>query len=209
MRTLANPMILGKVIDVLGWNIRCYHAEIAYKEGVGCSASKCASSDGSQDMIVWHQDSGRINVDVEGNPRPRLSLKVAFYLTDTTDLDSLTMRVIPGSHLNNTLAFINYTQYQATTVASEASGAIPVRVKAGSAIFFDRRLWHAAPLGRNFSKTRKVVLYGFAHRWLQTKDPMRTSDILNHARCPVLRQLLGHIGTYNGLFSPGANDAPL
>jgi hypothetical protein len=38
------------------------------------------------DRLEWHQDSGRLNVDFESNPRPRISLKVGYFLTDTTEV---------------------------------------------------------------------------------------------------------------------------
>ncbi|GIT39249.1 MAG: hypothetical protein Ct9H300mP8_04450 [Gammaproteobacteria bacterium] len=29
--------------------------------------------------LGWHQDSGRLNLDIESSPRPRISLKVGFF----------------------------------------------------------------------------------------------------------------------------------
>eukprot|EP00746_Dinoflagellata_sp_MGD_P089778 gnl/MRDRNA2_/MRDRNA2_35425_c0_seq1.p1 gnl/MRDRNA2_/MRDRNA2_35425_c0~~gnl/MRDRNA2_/MRDRNA2_35425_c0_seq1.p1 ORF type:complete len:387 (-),score=54.59 gnl/MRDRNA2_/MRDRNA2_35425_c0_seq1:115-1275(-) len=208
VQTLANPRILGKIIDILGWNIKVYHAHLAYKEGVEnpeCdSVAQCASNDDPKHGVEWHQDSGRINMDLDeaGDPRPRFSVKVGFYLTDTTDSESPAMWVIPGSHLNHTKAV-------RATALTPPPGAVPLRVPAGSAVIADRRMWHAPPPDRNFRLGRKILFYGFAHRWLQTKDPMQTSEVMKRAKCPVIQQLLGRIGTYNGLYSPNDDDAPL
>jgi ectoine hydroxylase-related dioxygenase (phytanoyl-CoA dioxygenase family) len=53
----------------------------------------------------------------------------------------------------------------------QPEGAIPVCVKPGTAVFFDRRLWHSA--SPNWSDvTRKVLFYGYGYRWIRTKDDM-------------------------------------
>ena len=89
-------------------------------------------------------------------------------------------------------------------------GAVPVPVQAGSIVLIDRRLWHAGPLGeQQYPITRKVLFNGFGQRWMRSKDPMHTAPLLAHMTCPVLRQLLGHVHTYNGLYSPTAADVPL
>ena len=36
-------------------------------------------------MVEWHPDSGRVNIELETDPRPRLSLKVAYFLTDVSE----------------------------------------------------------------------------------------------------------------------------
>ena len=54
-------------------------------------------------QLGWHQDTGRLNIELEGNPRPRVSLKVAYFLTDTTALDRGNFTVVPSSHLRNEL----------------------------------------------------------------------------------------------------------
>ena len=42
-------------------------------------------------------------MDLESNPRPRISLKIGYFLTDTTVEGSGNFYVIPGSHLWNAL----------------------------------------------------------------------------------------------------------
>ena len=37
--------------------------------------------------VAWHQDSMRVNEEIEGHPRPRLSLKIGYYLTDISGAD--------------------------------------------------------------------------------------------------------------------------
>ena len=51
---------------------------------------------------------------------------------------------------------------------------------AGDAVFFDRRIWHAA--GHNFSPdARKALFYGYSYRWLRPRDDMTVEHLLD--RC--------------------------
>ena len=89
-----------------------------------------------------------------------LSVKVSFWLTDTTSPDSGAMRIVPRSHLSNELppsygAAVGPQGKDVDTGAGgmkdsmvigrgvlatgEPEGAIDLAVKAGSAVIFDRR----------------------------------------------------------------------
>src|SRR5436305_2104711 len=81
--------------------------------------------------LGWHQDSGRLNQEMETEPRPRISLKVAFFLTDTREVGRGNFSVIPGSHRQNKV------EYPADGI-SDPAGATPVCVGPGAAVFFDR-----------------------------------------------------------------------
>ena len=93
-------------------------------------------------------------------PQPMLSVKVSFWLTDTTSPDSGAMRIVPRSHLSNELppsygAAVGPRGKDVDTGAGgmkdsmvigrgvlatgEPQGAIDLAVKAGSAVIFDRR----------------------------------------------------------------------
>ena len=55
--------------------------------------------------------------------------------------------------------------------------------KPGTAVFFDRRLWHAP--SPNWSEvTRKVLFYGYGYRWIRTKDDMTVRDLWSHKDLP-------------------------
>ena len=70
---------LPKVWGILGWNIYLYHAHLHVKPP---TPSDAQDGDG---WLEWHQDSGRVNIEMETHPRPRLSLKVAYFLTDVSE----------------------------------------------------------------------------------------------------------------------------
>src|SRR5437868_6645207 len=87
--------VLPKVWGILGWNIYLYHAHLIVTPPSGAPPD--------DKTFGWHQDSGRVNVEVESHPRPRLSLKVAYFLSDTSEPGRGNFWVIPGSHLCDTL----------------------------------------------------------------------------------------------------------
>ncbi|MCA1597152.1 MAG: phytanoyl-CoA dioxygenase family protein [Chloroflexi bacterium] len=184
--------ILPKVWGILGWNIYLYHAHLIVTPPSGKPKDN--------KTFGWHQDSGRVNVEMESHPRPRLSLKVAYFLSDTGEPDRGNFWVIPGSHLRDNLE-------RPEDGVGQPEGAVPVLAKPGSAVFFDRRLWHTA--SPNWSDvTRKVLFYGYGYRWIRTKDDMTVQHLWEKSD-PVRRQLLGWGVNCNGHFSPSDEDVPL
>jgi ectoine hydroxylase-related dioxygenase (phytanoyl-CoA dioxygenase family) len=187
------PRVLPKVWGILGWNIYLYHAHLIVTPPTGLPPD--------DKTFGWHQDSGRVNVEMESHPRPRLSLKVAYFLSDVSVPGRGNFWVIPKSHLRDTL------DDKPTTGVGQPPGAVPVCVKPGTAVFFDRRLWHTA--SPNWSDvTRKVLFYGYGYRWIRTKDDMTVQSLWEKAD-PVRRQLLGDGVNANGHYTPTDADVPL
>ena len=187
--------IFPKVCDILGWNIQLYHSHFIH------TPAHAADHLPETRRINWHQDSGRLNQELETTPQPRVSLKVAYFLSDTTELGRANLYVIPGSQNQNKLTGTKGEDGQ-------PEGALPIKVKAGTAVFFDRRIWHAS--SPNYSDiARKVLFYGYSYRWLRPRDNMTVGHYLD--RCdPIQRQLLGV--SPNGGFgytSPADEDVPL
>lgn len=189
------PAVFPKVWGILGWNIYLYHSHL------GVNPPLPSEADRAKKTLGWHQDSGRVNQEMETHPRPRLSLKVAYFLTDMSEPGRGNFWVIPGSHLADEMTM-------PANGIDDPEGAMPVCVKAGDAVFFDRRLWHAA--SPNFSDyTRKVLFYGYGYRWLRTKDDMTIPPEAMAAGDPVRRQILGYSPCANGRFGPSDEDVPL
>jgi ectoine hydroxylase len=188
------PRILPKVWGILGWNIYLYHCHLIVTPPLAPDTPR------ENKTFGWHQDSGRVNLEMESHPRPRLSLKVAYFLSDTSEAGRGNFWVIPGSHLRDTLE-------RPADGIGQPEGAVPVRAKPGTAVFFDRRLWHtASPNGSEV--TRKVLFYGYGYRWIRTKDDMTVEELW--PRCePIRRQLLGDGVNANGHFTPTDDDVPL
>jgi ectoine hydroxylase len=184
--------IVPKVWGILGWNIYLYHAHLIVTPPSG--------RERDNKTFGWHQDSGRVNQEMESHPRPRLSLKVAYFLSDTSEAGRGNFWVIPGSHLQDTLTL-------PAEGAGQPEGAVPVLAKPGTAVFFDRRLWHTA--SPNWSDvTRKVLFYGYGYRWIRTKDDMTVQSLWPQCD-PIRRQLLGWGVNCNGHFTPTDDDVPL
>ena len=189
------PKTFAKVWGILGWNIQLYHSHMIITPPLSTEQKA------EDKRIFWHQDSGRLNIELEMSPQPRISLKVAYFLTDTSMPGRGNFRVVPGSHLRNEM---DYPDEE----VSDPEGAVDVLVKPGTAVFFDRRIWHAA--SRNVSDiTRKGLFYGYSHRWLRPRDDMSATRFMD--RCdPIRQQLLG--ASPNGGFgytSPKDEDVPL
>ncbi len=186
------PQILPKVWGILGWNIYLYHAHLIVTPPSGKPRDDAT--------FGWHQDSGRVNLEMESHPRPRLSLKVAYFLSDTSEEGRGNFWIIPGSHLNDELE-------RPKDGIGQPAGAMPVRAKPGTVVFFDRRLWHTA--SPNWSGiTRKILFYGYGYRWIRTKDDMTVQDLWEQSD-PVRRQLLGWGVNCNGYYTPTDEDVPL
>lgn len=188
--------IIPKVWDILGWNIYLYHSHLIVTPPSG--------EPRNDHRFGWHQDSGRVNKELESmpedSPRPRLSLKVAYFLSDVSEEGRGNFWIIPGSHLKNNIE-------NPREGKGQPEGAIPVKVKPGTAVFFDRRLWHAA--SPNWSDvTRKVLFYGYSYRWLRTKDEMTVEHLWENSD-PIRRQLLGDGVNANGFYTPTDADVPL
>lgn len=185
--------VLPKVWGILGWNIYMYHTHMIVTPPSGQPKS--------DKTFGWHQDSGRVNLEMESHPRPRLSLKVAYFLSDLSEPDRGNFWIVPNSHLQDTMPL-------SENGIGQPEGAIPVCVKPGTAVFFDRRLWHAA--STNWSDiTRKVLFYGYGYRWIRRKDDMTMVDSLLEKSDPVRRQLLGDGLNCNGYYTPTDGDVPL
>ena len=71
-----------------------------------------------------------------------------------------------------------------------------MQVPAGTAILFERRLWHASS-PTYLEQTRKVLFYGYAYCWIRPKCIMDTNN-LRKKTTPIRRQLLGATSSQDG-----------
>jgi|TARA_B110000196_G_scaffold272175_1_gene247988 ectoine hydroxylase len=68
-----------KVWGLLNWHIQLYHTHMTYTPPEPVSLEEHGLG------LGWHQDSGTLNQDLESTPRPRVSIKIAYFLSDTTE----------------------------------------------------------------------------------------------------------------------------
>ena len=196
------PRTFPKVWGILGWHIALYHTHCNITPPLPPAPGSAPANDHAcpaSSQLGWHQDSGRINIDLEGSPKPRISVKVGYYLTDCTSSD-LGLQLVPGSHRLNTLD-------QSKDDEEYPAGAVGVPAAAGDAVIFDRRVFHASPANHSGS-VRMAVFFGYAYRWLRPRDNMTVSHYLAKSG-PIRRQLLGAATTGQGYTSPQDEDVPL
>ena len=152
----GTALILRLAAQMLGWNIQLYisHLIVYPPEPVDAPRKQVGAG--------WHIDGGRPVWEMEERPQPRLSLKIGYFLTDTTIPECGAMRIVPRSHLEG-------APPAARAAGVDPEGAMELKVKAGTAVFFDRRLHHSR--GYNYSdRTRKVIFMGFSYRWMRGLD---------------------------------------
>jgi len=184
-----HPATFPYVWSTLGWNIHIYHSHLDVHPPVRVPMPF---------RFDWHQDGGRQNREIETAPRPRLSVKLAYWLSDVSAPGRGNLKVVPGSHLVNWIDGPPRRDVQ----WPDPDGAIEVTAGPGDAMFFDRRIWHTR--SRNYSQhTRKAVFFGYTYRWTAIRDdiaPIRASD-WHGQLTPVQQQLLG------GAEDPGGDHA--
>ena len=186
------PTTLPKVWGILGWNIQAYHTVLMYSP----------PEPGNTEVRLPGLAPGqrKLNQDLEVSPRPRISIKVAFFLCDCSEPGRANFWAVPGSHLQDEL--------ERPADGSVPAGAVPILVPAGGAVLFDRRIWHAS--SANISAiTRKALFYVYSYRWLRPRDDHSVEGLFDHCE-PIRRQLLGYSenGGY-GYTSPTEEDVPL
>ncbi|MEE2659700.1 MAG: phytanoyl-CoA dioxygenase family protein [Candidatus Latescibacterota bacterium] len=188
LELLDNPTTFPLAWDILGWNIQLYISHLIVYPPEPEGADLTAGG--------WHQDGGRPVREME-RPHPRLSFKVSYWLSDTRVSNSGAMRIIPGSH-----------RLDEKPLQEALDNPVHVEVAPGTAVLFDRRMWHARGINTS-SVTRKVLFFGYSYRWLRGLDynnfPQETL-----AKCdPIRRQILGDGIDVKGWWQPTEADTPL
>jgi len=194
LKLLDWPRTFPKVWGILGWNIQLYHTDMIISPPEKNEESR------RKKRLEWHQDSGRLNLELEGDPRPRVSLKVGFFLTDTSKPGHGNFCIVSGSHRRNELEMPQ-------DGVSDPEDALAVCVPPGTAVFFDRRLWHSGSPNHS-DLARKVLFYGYSYRWLRPRDDMTVEHLFDQCD-PIQRQLLGASSGGMGYTSPEDRDVPL
>jgi ectoine hydroxylase len=175
------------VWSVLGWNIHIYHSHLDVHPPLRPHLPF---------RFDWHQDGGRQNREIETTPRPRLSVKLAYWLSDNVSEPGRgNLKVVPGSHLTNRIDGPPRRHIE----WPDPEGAVEVTAEPADVVFFDRRIWHAR--SRNYSEhTRKAVFFGYTYRGTAIRDDiasMRMSRWFGHLT-PIRQQLLGGIDGEDG-----------
>ncbi len=192
------PKTFPLIWDILGWNVQHYISHLIYYPPE--PKDKETLQGGG-----WHQDGGRPVPEME-RPHPRLSLKVAFWLTDIDTPERGGIRIVPGSHKRDTPPVRQPEPGSPDAVDFE--DLLQIQVKAGTAVLFDRRMWHSRGINTS-DVTRKVLFLGYSYRWLRGLDYNVISDEILEKCDPIRRQLLGDGVDVKGWWQPTDDDVPL
>ena len=176
---IDHPNTFPLVWSMLGWNIHIYHSHLDVHPPIRVPKAY---------RYEWHQDGGRQNRELETDPRPRLSVKIAYWLSDVSRTGRGNFKVVPGSHVRNWID----GPPRRVVEWPEPRDAVEVCANPGDAVFFDRRIWHTRT--NNYSNvTRKGIFFAYSHRWTYGRDENEAlfgSDAYRHFN-PIQRQLLG------------------
>ncbi|WP_229715992.1 phytanoyl-CoA dioxygenase family protein [Mangrovihabitans endophyticus] len=183
---LDHPRVFGYVWSLLGWNIHVYHSHVDVHPQL---------TRRQPDWWHWHQDGGRQNRELETDPRPRMSVKLAYWLSDVSEPGRGNFTVLPGSHRINWLP----GPPRRDVAWPAPQGAVQITANAGDVVVFDRRLWHAR--SDNYSPVTRVgAFFGYTYRWVAGRDDVgglpRRPEWATFS--PVQRQLLGGAGNGDG-----------
>jgi ectoine hydroxylase-related dioxygenase (phytanoyl-CoA dioxygenase family) len=172
VQLLDHRPVIDVVAEALGPNIFMYHAHLDVHPPEADRSS----------AWMWHQDGGVQNRDLETSPRPRLSVKVAYFLTDVSVPGRGNFVVLPGSHRLDAI--------ERPPAGNDVPGAVPILAEPGDAVVFDRRLWHMRSPNRS-SITRKALFLAYTYRWVRPRDDLRLPPRIIDRLTPVQRQLAG------------------
>ncbi|MGW4941649.1 phytanoyl-CoA dioxygenase family protein [Actinoplanes sp. NPDC004185] len=183
---LDHPKAFKYIWSILGWNVHVYHSHVDVHPQI---------HEQQKEWWHWHQDGGRQNRELETDPRPRMSVKLAYWLSDVSETGRGNFTVLPGSHLTNWLP----GPPSRGVPWPQPEGALQITANPGDLVVFDRRLWHAR--SDNYSPiTRVGAFFGYTYRWVAGRDEV--ADLPNTPEwasfTPVQKQLLGGAGDGSG-----------
>ena len=131
----------------------------------------------------WHRDFMESPFDLGPHRYPRLMIKIAYQLTDTSQLSGNTI-LVPGSN--------NYTRrFEIPEGQNDPDGAVELELRAGDAFFFESRTFHRIGLNRS-DVARKCLMMGYAYGWITPLDyDVQPDWLLEKVTDPIARQLIG------------------
>ena len=191
LELLDHPATLPLVVGLLGPNIYMYH----------CHLDVHPREPEARQPWMWHQDGGVQNRDIESDPRPRLSVKFAYFLTDVSEPGRGNFVVLPGSHRRNGIE-------RPPDDGNDLPGAVPILAHPGDAVMFDRRTWHMRSQNRS-NLTRKALFYAYTFRWIRQRDELHVRPEVLDKITPVRAQLLGAGANADHYWMPDHVDLPL
>jgi ectoine hydroxylase-related dioxygenase (phytanoyl-CoA dioxygenase family) len=174
---VAHSSTVPLVVQLLGTNIHLHSTAIIAKRPENPNLPAFRRG--------WHRDI-RIARDLGHAGLPRVGIKVCYCLTDFHSTRCGMTLMARKTHLRGEPLAIRKGEVDPSDVE-----VCDVQLDAGDAMLFENRIFHtAAP---NLSdRTSKVLMYGFAYRWMKQEVYLENPDAGLLAKAdPITWQLLG------------------
>lgn len=174
---VANSTTVPLLVQLLSPNIHLHSTTVIYKRPETREAPSFRRG--------WHRDI-RIPKDLGHEKLPLVGIKVCYCLTDFHEPNSGMTLMARGTHLRTEPLKIAKGKVDPSDVEVK-----DLRLNAGDALFFENRIFHTAAPNRS-DRTSKVVIYGYAYRWLKPEVYLESPDEQQLLTVdPITRQLLG------------------
>ena len=181
--------------QILNWNVQMITSHLIVLPSLGEKPPNEVKN-----KIGIHRDGGTSAREMQ-EPHPRIMLKIAYAISDQTDVSSGATVLVPGSNRMNGIP-------PTDPETGGPRGVISMNIKAGDAFIFEQRTWHG--IGHNWSgKPRKTIFIGYAYRWVKPMDYVTMPKEIIDQCNPVQKQLLGVVDNALSYYLPQDKDVPL
>ena len=174
---VAHAPTVSLVVQLLSPNIHLHSTTVIYK--------RPETGDTPVFRRGWHRDI-RMARDFGHKNLPLAGIKICYCLTDFAEAQSGMTLMARGTHLHTEPLRIPKGAVDPIDVE-----VCDLRLNAGDALLFENRIFHTAAPNRS-ERTSKVVIYGYASRWLKPEVYLESPDEQQLLESdPITRQLLG------------------
>ena len=174
---VANSATVPLLVQLLSPNIHLHSTTVIYK--------RPETPDAPTFRRGWHRDI-RIPRDLGHEKLPLVGIKVCYCLTDFQQPNCGMTLMARGTHLRTEP--LKLAKGEVDPIGVEVKD---LKLNAGDALFFENRIFHTAAPNRS-DRTSKVVIYGYAYRWMKPEVYLETPDEQQLLTVdPITRQLLG------------------
>lgn len=174
---VAHSTTVPLVVQLLSPNIHLHSTTVIYK--------RPEMADVPLFRRGWHRDI-RMARDFGHKDLPLAGIKICYCLTDFPRPESGMTLMARGTHVRTEPLRIPKGAVDPVDVE-----VCDLQLNAGDALLFENRIFHTAAPNRS-DRTSKVVIYGYAYRWLKPEVYLESPDEQQLLQTdPITRQLLG------------------
>ena len=174
---ITNPKTFSIVTQILGPHLSLLTSHLIYRH---------PDPSGSPDTTRfpgWHRDHYPSMRDLGDQHIPRHSLKVAYYLTDLSEVNSGVTMLAAGSNQLKERIEIPEGQVDPAT-------KVEPMLQPGDCVFFENRTWHAGAANLT-DRIRKAVMVGYCYDWIVPTDYRQQPREMVEKLTKIERYLVG------------------